>query len=204
MKNYERYKVQPNSPKLERVLSSILWRSPSDRKIIPLINQVHQKRVLDVGCGRGEYAEIFLRADNDVIGIDKNPERCTLGIVVINADAAEYTSAFTPSDEKFDIIFSAWLTEYLNEGSLKGFILSAQKMLKQGGSFIFTVINKKGWGNFYVGLAKKIRKIDKYAYKNEDVMEFLSAAGFNDIKLTPLNSWMGIPWANLYTCRIKV
>jgi SAM-dependent methyltransferase len=169
-------------------------RIPSDMKIIPLISQIKGKRILDVGLGTGWYTKLLLK-DNKVVGVDQNPHLCRLPVKVHQGDATQIAELV--GTDKFDVVFSTWMTEYLDGQQLQKFFSAARKVLKDDGKLMCTVISKCGFGFLYVTAAKKIRGIDKYNYTRKYVRDTLKEAGFADIEIINLSSWLNIPWAYL-------
>jgi ubiquinone/menaquinone biosynthesis C-methylase UbiE len=171
-----------------------LVRIPSNKILLPLIDNIKGKKVLDVGLGTGWYARILLK-NNSVIGIDRNPHLCSLPIKVYQGDATQLREL--TGNEKFDVVFSTWMTEYLDEGQLRQFFHEAKRTLKDNGRLMTTVISKCGFGFLYITAAKTIRGIVKYNYSKKQVINMLREAGFADIEIINLNSWLHIPWAYL-------
>ena len=196
MKNFERYKTT-NAKNYDKMgFCYLLWRKPSDRKMFPLIQSITKKNVCDVGCGTGYYSKLFLKNNNYTIGIDQNTHLSNgLDMNVIEADATGFSSE--TNNKKIDVVFSAWMTEYLNEEQLLSFFEESYKVLDEEGELITTVISKRGWGYLYIKLAKLIKKIGKYNYKKEKIVHLLNQAGFQNIKIISLNSWLSVPWAYL-------
>jgi len=191
-KNWERYKYILPKDLDKKGISYFLLRFPSDKKIIPIISQFHGKKICDVGCGTGYYTKILAK-NNYVIGIEKNPHLSkNLKIKVIKGDAINFSKKLR---EKFDIVFSAWMTEYLKKTDLLCFFKESQKVLLPQGKIITTIISDAGFGKFYTFLAKKIKEIDKYCYSLKDVSELLIKAGFKNTEIIELKSWLSIPWA---------
>ena len=131
--------------------------------------------------------------NNTVVGVDQNPHLCKLPVKLHQGDATELTKLV--KDEKFDMVFSTWTTEYLNDEQLSAFFAESKKVLKSGGQIITTVISRYGLGFIYITLAKMLRGISKYNYRKKQVTEKLKEAGFTDIKIIKLNSWLYFPWA---------
>jgi len=195
MKNYERYintTAEEYQKENEKTLMYYLFRIPSNKILLPLIDNIKGKKVLDVGLGTGWYTKLLFK-DNNVIGIDRNPHLCSLPIKVHQGDATQLCEL--AGDEKFDVVFSTWMTEYLNEGQLQQFFSEAKKTLKDNGRLMTTVISKCGFGFLYITAAKTIRGIVKYNYSRKQVLDMLREAGFADIKIINLSSWLYIPWA---------
>ncbi|MGD0078503.1 MAG: methyltransferase domain-containing protein [Sedimentisphaerales bacterium] len=192
MENYDRYKTATAQSYEKKSVMDYLVRIPSNKTLIPLIDNIKGKKVLDVGLGTGWYTKLLLE-NNNVIGIDRNPHLCSLPIKVHQGDATQLCEL--TGDEKFDVVFSTWMTEYLEERQLQQFFSEAKKTLKDNGRLITTVISKGGFGFLYIAAARTIRGIVKYNYSRKQVLDMLKEAGFADIKIINLNSWFYIPWA---------
>ena len=194
MKNYDRYLKTTANDYDKKTITSYFCRVPSDRKIIPLISEIKNKKVLDVGPGTGYYTRLLV-GDNTVVGVDQNPHLCRLPIKVHKGDATELTKLV--ADVKFDVVISTWLTEYLNAEQLAGFFAESKKVLNNDGRLITTIISRHDFGFVYVTLARFLRGISKYSYNREYVVQELKNAGFGDVEIVDLNSWLHIRWAYL-------
>jgi len=197
MRNYDRY-INKTSEEYEKenvkTIMYYLFRIPSDRIIVPSICKMKGKRILDVGLGAGSYTKLLID-NNQVTGVDQNPHLCKLPIKVHTGDATELSKLV--GDEKFDVVLSTWMTDYFDGEKLQQFFNEARKVLKDGGSLMTTTIRPNGWGLVYLFLARYWRRADKHGCAKKRVIEKLKKAGFNDIQLINLNSWLGIPWACL-------
>lgn len=198
MDNYERYKTVTSESYEKKDIMDYLVRIPSDRTLVPLISQIKCKKILDAGTGTGHYTRLLLK-DNAIIGIDQNPHLCRLPITVHKGDATKLTELV--GAEKFDVVLSTWMTEYLDERQLQEFFNEARKTLKDNGRLMTTIISKCGFGFLYITAAKIIRGIYKYNYTRKRTMDMLTKAGFTDIEIINLNSWLYIPWAYLVIAR---
>ncbi len=194
MKNYERYLKTTAEEYDKKTIMSYFCRIPSDRKIIPMLSDFADKRILDVGLGSGYYTR-YLVGRNVVVGVDQNPHLCKLDVPVHKGDATELS--ILVGQEKFDVVFSAWMTEYLNVEQLSGFFAESKKVLNDGGRLVTTVVSRYGFGFAYITMARMVRGIDKYNYHKKQVIAKLKKAGFADIEIIKLNSWLFIPWAYL-------
>ncbi len=192
MKNYNRYLKTTTEQYDKTSFMYYLCKGPSDQKIIPLISKIKDKDILDVGLGTGFYSKILLE-NNNITGIDQNPHLCKLPVTVHKGDAAELTKLV--QEKNFDIVFSTWMTEYLDSGQLDAFFAESKKVLKENGQLITTIISRYGMGFIYVTLAKILKGINKYNYLPKDVIIKLENAGFNNIKIIRLNSLLSVPWA---------
>jgi ubiquinone/menaquinone biosynthesis C-methylase UbiE len=198
MANYDRYKAETAESYEKRCLMDYLVRIPSDKKLVPIILQIKGKKILDVGPGTGRYTSLLLK-DNEVVGIDRNPHLCRLPIKVLQSDATQFVGLV--GARSFDTVFSTWMTEYLNPEQLSTFFKQARMALKENGELVTTIVSKCGFGFLYINAAKMIRGTDKYNYTKKTVANMLKEAGFADIKIINLDSWLHIPWAYLIVCR---
>jgi cyclopropane fatty-acyl-phospholipid synthase-like methyltransferase len=195
MKNYDRYRNTTAQEYDKKTVMSWFCRIPSDKKILPLLSEIKNKKILEVGLGTGYYTRTLMQ-NNDVTGLDRNCHLCKLPVKLYEGDATEITRLL--KDKKFDVVVSMWMTEYLDPGQLSNFFAESKKVLKPGGGkLVTTIISPYGFGFAYVTLAKKLRKIDKYYYRKKQIAENLRRAAFTDIKIINLDSWLWIPWAYL-------
>lgn len=198
MQNYDRYLNTTAEAYEKKGILYYLCRVPSDQKILPLTSEFRDKKILDVGIGTGYYAR-RLMINNRVDGIDPNPHLCTISLKVYKGDASELSRLV--GNQKYDVVFSTWMTEYLDETAMKSFFNESQKVLGEHGVFITTVISSFGLGGLYVMLAKRVKKISKYNYRKEQIEEWSLAAGFKEVTIMNLKSWLGVPWAYLVIAR---
>lgn len=194
MENYERYKNVTADSYEKKGIMYYLCQIPSDKKIFPLLSKIENKKILDVGCGSGFYTK-FLIENNKVIGIDQNPHLCRLSIPLYKGDATDLSTLV--GGEKFDVVLSTWMTEYLNHEQLSAFLDEAKKVLNKQGILVSTFISTYCLGYSYVKLAKILKGIDKYCYPKKEIINKLKNTGFSNIKIINLNSWLKIPWACL-------
>jgi len=199
MKNYERYLEKTSEEYEKKTIMFYFCRMPSDRIIIPFISKIKGKNILDVGLGTGYYTRILIE-DNEVAGVDQNPHLCKLPIKVYKGDATELTKLVR--GEKFNIVFSTWMTEYLDEEQLSFFFADSKKVLKDDGMLITTVISKYGLGFVYITMAKLLRGINKYYYHPREIIKKLKTTGFSDVKIVKLNSWLSLPWAYMAVAKV--
>lgn len=81
---------------------------PGVRTMLP---DVDGKRVLDAGCGIGDYAEWFLERGAEVVGVDASSEAITVARRRFGERATFYQGDLTDplafaSDDEFDLVFS--------------------------------------------------------------------------------------------------
>lgn len=198
MANYDRYKTETSASYEKKCLMDYLVRIPSDKKLVPFISQIKGKKILDVGPGSGRYTSLLLK-DNEVLGIDRNPHLCRLPIKVLKADATQFVGLV--GVQSFDMVFSTWMTEYLNPEQLSSFFKQVRIAVKPGGEFVTTIVSKHGFGFLYITAAGLLRGVKKYNYSKREVSDKLKDAGFKEISIINLSSWLGFPWAYLVTAK---
>ena len=194
MKNFKRYQNITSKQYDKYDWQKILWRNPSDKKILPILRSIKGKTVCDVGCGTGYYTKFFLKHSNKVVGVDQNPHLLNLKIKLYKADATDFSKSLKI---KVDVVFSGWMTEYLNQQELLAFFQESYKALGSNGTLITTIIANKGWGWLYINAAHYIRGISKYCYNKKTITKLAKKADFDKIQIIPLRSLMGITWAYL-------
>ena len=90
--------------------------------------------LLDVGCGRGDFANSFKDLGLNVSGLDRDKSRhpCLQGVEVQYADIEK--EPFPYEDQIFDVIFSKSVIEHLSDP--KNFIMECYRVLKPKGKII--------------------------------------------------------------------
>jgi SAM-dependent methyltransferase len=198
MENYDRYQTETSEFLEKKGIMYYLVRIQSDKKLLPFISQIKGKKILDAGPGSGRYTRLLLNY-NDVVGVDRNPHLCKLPIQLHEGDAARFAELV--ETHSFDMVFSTWMTEYLNPQQLSDFFKQARLVLKENGELATTIVSKYGFGYLYITAAGLLRGISKYNYSKREVCDKLREAGFKEISIIDLSSWAGIPWAYLVTAK---
>lgn len=105
------------------------------------------KKILDVGCGGGLVSERFALAGAMVTGIDVSipsieaaKEHAVKQGLNIDYRAMEVSSFSAENKAAFDCVVSSEVLEHVE--NLPEFIKDAASMLKKGGLFLFSTINK--------------------------------------------------------------
>lgn len=138
----------------------------------------HRKRgkLLDVGCGRGEFLHSFKKFGFDVYGIDKSdsvskfiPEK---KIAKINVN----TDGFPFSEETFDYVFCKSLIEHLR--SPYHMLSEIFRVLKKGGKVI---IMTQDWESTYKWFYDDFTHQRPYTLKSLRMV--LEIQGFSQIKV---------------------
>ena len=100
-------------------------------------------RVLDVGCGRGEFLQACREAGVGAYGIETDPDmvsRCRMkALEVHQADVLEHLRSL--EDRSLDGIFMAQVIEHLTPSEIVDFVRLAADKMRRGGKIIIETIN---------------------------------------------------------------
>lgn len=109
---------------------------------LSLLSKVKDKRVLDVGCGPGVYAEILIRMGAEVVALDANPKmvafaQARLGdkVRVIQASLEEPLEFF--KDESFDLVLAPLVMDYIR--NWRATFNEFYRILRAGGTLVFSL-----------------------------------------------------------------
>lgn len=97
-----------------------------------------QRKVLDVGCGRGEFLEVMVNAGIEAYGVDRNPEMITLcrskNLHVVQSDWKDHLAGL--EDNSLGGVFSAQFVEHLEGEDMIELISLAHRKLRPGGCLV--------------------------------------------------------------------
>jgi 2-polyprenyl-3-methyl-5-hydroxy-6-metoxy-1,4-benzoquinol methylase len=133
-------------------------------------------RLIDLGCGRGDYLDSFKKLGYSVRGLDASPN--------IENLAREHSVAFIdfekniiPEKEKYDFVFSKSVIEHLKEPD-NLFSMAYEGVSANGTAVIMTPSwEYNHWGPFYIDHTH-VTPFTKTSLKNA-----LHMAGFKDVKV---------------------
>jgi 2-polyprenyl-3-methyl-5-hydroxy-6-metoxy-1,4-benzoquinol methylase len=137
---YEQYWMQETPPPLDDPTTEdrkALISSALQRYISP--DAQNGVRVLDAGCGGGEFLEFFAKQDYNVYGVDVAEEavhrasrRCTTASVQVGSleEVLPFASGF------FDVIWCSEVLEHLFD--VRAALLEVSRLVKDYGLFVLT------------------------------------------------------------------
>jgi O-antigen chain-terminating methyltransferase len=136
-------------------------------------------RVLDIGCGRGEFLEILRDHNIGGIGVDSDPDMVAFcrsrQLEVENSDAISYLE--TLKDKSLDGIFIDQVVEHLEPRYLIRLLALCHQKMKFGYTIVVETVNPLSFVsivNFYVDMTHK-RPVHP-----ETLQYLLSATGFRE------------------------
>jgi len=194
MKGYDRYyNLDSSQYDKKRSISNFLMKSMGDRAILPIIQCLSNKKILEVGLGTGNYTKILLELKNDVTGVDINPDLGkNLPIKIFKSKADEFSLLFF--QEKFDVVCSFWMIDYLNKSELEGFVKESTKVLSEKGIFLSTIPRNAGWGKLHIVLSG-LKGFRKYGYSKNEIEEILKKEKFSKYRIISMQGRLGLPFA---------
>ena len=124
--------------------------------IRPLLAFYSDRRVADLGCGRGEWLELMSEAGFEAHGVDLDEgmlEACRVrGLSASKEDAFTYLRSL--SDESLAIVSGFHIAEHLSAEYLHNLVRESVRVLKPGGLLIMETPNPEnlivGASNFYM------------------------------------------------------
>lgn len=141
------------------------------------------EKVLDIGCGRGEFLELLKEEGIDSYGIDTNEVMVSLckerGLKVIKGDGIDHLRSL--EDDSLGGIFAAQVVEHLDTANLIELFRLGNQKLKTGATFIAETINPLCLttfsGPFYLDLTH-IKPIHPQA-----LAFLMEMVGFRDVEI---------------------
>ena len=145
------------------------------------------RRVVDLGCGRGEFLELLKENGVTGVGVDLNPDAIKAcrakSIEVHQSDLFEFLSH--QPDESFDGLFCAHVVEHLTPESLPHLVNLAARKLKPSGLLAIETPNPGCLaifaGDFYLD------PTHQKPVPRQQLDFYLQEAGFTEIETHELN-----------------
>lgn len=142
-----------------------------------------KSKVIDLGCGRGEFLELLKKNNIDCIGVDLYDEfimYCRMkGLDVVCEDVNQYLRGL--DDESVDGIFSAHLVEHLKIEELLALYKRSFEVLKPGGCIVIETPNPTCLGIYYNWFYADPSHVKPVHPKTQEY--FLKESGFNSIEI---------------------
>lgn len=100
------------------------------------------KKVLDLGCGIGQYTRYFIEKDFDVVATDisaKALNYLSKNNPTVKTVLQDMTDKFKFDDNEFDIVFANLSIHFFNENDTYELLKEIRRILKPNGLFIGSV-----------------------------------------------------------------
>ncbi len=141
----------------------------------------NHERVLDIGCGHGEFLQLLQEAGHDAMGVDIDPAMVAAcqaeGLTAIEADAISWLAT---QDQQFDAIFSSNVIEHLTVEQVQQLSRHAYRALRPGGMLLLGTPNPE---SVIVQLHEFWRDPTHVRLYDRQLVEFfLADAGFTNIQ----------------------
>lgn len=154
-----------------------------DHAIESTINDKECDKIIDLGCGRGEFLEILKCEGYNCIGIDLNEAMVNAckdkGLNAVYCDALEYLK--TVEDSSVKIITAFQVIEHIDLDVLAQLIKECYRVLDVGGKIIFETPNSK---NLEVGAYAFYNDPTHVRPVNQEYVEFLCKnQGYSDTEI---------------------
>jgi len=113
--------------------------------LLPIIEDVKGKTIMDVGCGNGRYSLIFAKAGANVTGVDLTPEMIASAQQKASTDGLEIDFicddilGVNLAPNRFDLIFSSLAITHIED--LTELLRKLKPALKSDGRIIFSDIH---------------------------------------------------------------
>ena len=153
------------------------WDSFEKDRVLPMLGDLKNKKVLDVGAGTGRLALRMAKLDAQVTALDISEEMlekfnvlCSMFHAVVG-DAENLPFA----DESFDIVVATFLIVHLKDP--RRFFDEAYRVLKNSGLFLVTNINQRKAPA--VKTKDGLIEIESFYHRPEAVVELLEELAFS-------------------------
>lgn len=174
---------------------------PHYRLALALLNYVQiQGRVLDVGCGIGEFSDILKETGFQVVCVDGS-DMCAKSVQQRGHECYKVDLEYQRlpfEDNEFDIVVSLEVIEHL--WNTKHYLADIVRVLKPNGSAIFTTVNYNCWnyriqhllGNFekftYKSRHKKFYTVKSFKEELEKYFKVKKSTGIARLPLIQFNN----------------
>ena len=133
---------------------------------LPLLPKIPNARVLDIGCGAGEFLNFLRNHDVPAMGIDLDAHEVERakerGLTAVLAEATEY---LTHCNEQFSAICLFQVIEHVPPGLIRPLIEACAKALAPGGALLIETINMRNpnaVNGFYTDPTHQVPLSDNY------------------------------------------
>lgn len=161
-------------------------------------------RILDIGCGRGEFLELIKDSGRLGLGVESDPALVELcqkkGLNVLENDARSFFNH--ANKQSLDGIFMGHIVEHLTIDATHEILLNATSMLNPGGRLIILTPNPNylpGVGSFWSDMTHQ------RPYSLEGLRNLFCTLGLREVSsgVSP-ESMLKVDWTHIWGALINV
>ncbi len=145
-------------------------------RVLPLLGNVENKKILDVGTGTGRLAVRLAKAGADIVALDisegmaEKLKAISYKLKAVVGDAEDLPF----KNESFDIVIATFLIVHLKNP--RRFFEETYRVLKQGGLFLVTNINQRKAPA--IKTKDGLIEIESYYHRPEKIRQALEELAF--------------------------
>lgn len=137
------------------------------KKYENIIINTDYKKVLDLGCGIGQYTNYFIEKEYDVVATDiskKALDYLSSKNSKVKTVLQDMTDKLKFNDNEFDIVFANLSIHFFNEKDTQNLLNEIHRILKPNGLFIGSVNSTSA----YEFIKDHVTEIEKYYYASNE------------------------------------
>ncbi len=113
-----------------------------------VLPMVEGKKILEIGCGSGYGNKLLATKAKKILSIDIDKESIEFAKKInpsanIEYELADVTKGISPKDNSYDICVCFQVIEHIQISKLQDFLGEINRVIKPGGSVLFTTPNRK-------------------------------------------------------------
>ena len=158
------------------------------RQVAALVNELHPKRMLDVGCAKGHLRKLCPEAEYsgcDFVQPESPPD--------FSFQRCNFNQEPLPDILRdFDVIVCSGILEYIAD--LPAFLSSLRSRLSPGGHLVFTYLNMNHISRIFAlmrGRSFPVHRDWKGFYSPRDIRFAVEASGFHLVRSAAMNHTLG-------------